>query len=147
VVQSLGLWRMFCEVRSFRGGIIAYTSQVPVNWRDIRLEYTPPDLLTSVQVLCLPLPLHLHLLSNRLGPSATNGQNIPLKTILDTHRLKAWSNFPKSIFLEIEELRGRWAEEEGTGSATSASSSSTVWEIGWYSERLGIFKEVEWSRS
>ena len=62
---------------------------------------------------------------------------------MDTDRLKALSNFPKSIFLGMEELRGRWAEG-GIGSVTSASSSSTVWEIGWYSERLSIVKEVKW---
>jgi len=66
---------------------------------------------------------------------------------MDTYRLKALSNFPKSIFLEIEELRGRRAEEEGTGSVTSVSSSSTDWEIGWYSERFSIVKEVKWSTS
>lgn len=63
------------------------------------------------------------------------------------YRLKALSSFPKSIFLGRDELRGRRAEEEGTGSATSASSSSTNWEIGWYSERLSIVEEVKWSRS
>lgn len=126
---------------------MAHVSQASMNWRDIWLEHAPPDLPASVQVFGLPLPLHLHLLSNRLGPSVTNGQDILRKVVLDTHRLKALSNFPKSIFLEIEERRGRWADEEGTGSVTSASSSSTVWEIGWYSERLGIVGGVGWSRS
>jgi len=57
---------------------------------------------------------------------------------MDTYRLKALSNFPKSIFPRAGEWRGRGAEEEGTGSVTSASSSSTDWEMGWYSERFGI---------
>lgn len=64
----------------------------------------------------------------------------------ETHRLKALSNFLKSIFLEMDELRGRVAEEEGIGSATFTSTSPTDWEIGWYSERFIIVEGVGGSR-
>jgi len=144
MVQSLGLCRTVCEVRSFRSGMTTHISQVSVTRRDIGLEYTPPYLLASVRALSLLLPPHL--LSNRLCPSASQRRNRTRRTVLDTYRLKALSKFLKSIFLGAGGLSGLLAEEEGTGSVTSASSSSTDWEMGWYSERLGIVQEVEWLR-
>lgn len=145
MVQSFGLRRVVCEVRNFWTATVAHISQVSMTWWDVRLEHAPPDLLTGVRVLCLLLPLHP--LSDRLGPSVTQRWNRPRKTIPDAYRLKALSNFLRSIFLGMDERRGRLAGEEATGSVTSASSPSTDWEIGWYSERFGIVEKEERSMS
>ena len=64
-----------------------------MHWQDIRLENGPPDVLVSVQVF----RFHFRLLSNRLGPSITNGQNTPRKVISDTHRLGALFSFPNYV--------------------------------------------------
>ena len=119
---------------------MAHVSQVTIGWWDIGLEHAPPDLLASIHVFRLLLPLHL--LSNRLGPSVSRRENPLQEIVLDTHRLKALSNFPKSIFLEIEVRRVRLVGEKAMGSVTSTSSSSD-WEIGWYSERFTIVEEVK----
>jgi hypothetical protein len=141
--QGLGLCRMFCEVRSYRSRIITYTSQVPMNWRGIRLERALPDLLASVQVLSSSSALSSSF--EQLIRSIC-GQRSEYTAKGDTgHSLLESIVQPCRIYLPgnrgTEWSAGR-VEVEGKGSATSATSSSTVWKIGWYSERLSVVKEV-----